>query len=164
MEMWQGNGILFQFVGAFQVMSSTSVQGASVTVLTQHMVYIISYCYVTVDKFLVKYPKWGWHKQLWFCMKFWEKSKYSTEVDDLHHFKNFTRERAKMGFLKCIFYSFCQFMMWQKPVALGETWIICCPLSLFFPSFPDGGHQVANEALHEVSNSLLPYHTHNHCP
>lgn len=33
--------------------------------------------------------------------------------------------------------------------------------SLFFPSSPDVGHQVTNEALHEVSNSFLSHRTYS---
>jgi len=36
-----------------------------------------------------------------------------------------------------------------------------CSVFIFFPSFPDVGHQVASEALHEVSNSFLPLITVN---
>lgn len=52
----------------------------------------------------------------------------------------------------------------KKKLPLGLTRIVCCPLSFLLPPFSDGGHQVASEALHEVSNSPLPQNILNHSP
>lgn len=82
---------------------------------------------------------------------FWEKSNCSTTVDGF--FSVVSQKRVRDGIL---FFLSLWFILSVHDV-VGTTRIISCPLPLFFPSFPDGGHQVANEALHEVSNSLLPY-------
>lgn len=52
----------------------------------------------------------------------------------------------------------------KKKLPLGLTRIVCCPLSFLLPPFSDGGHQVASEALHEVSNSPPPQNILNHSP